>query len=91
MAKYQFWGTLRGKSENTVERAGSKRSGLTVEAAGWNGRIQVRVWHNETKGVDEFSVLLRPHWNGDGESKEIASGVLDTRALKDPYIPALIA
>ena len=92
MAKYQFWGTLRGKSENTVERAGSKASGLSVEAAGWKGRIWVRVWHDEAHGTDRFSVHLRPHWNADdGIGKEIASGILDTEALKDPYIPALIA
>lgn len=91
MAKYQFWGTLRGKSENTVERAGSKESGLTVQAAGWKGRISVRVWHDEEHGTDRFSVCLIPHWNISGTGKEIASGILDIEALKDPYIPALIA
>lgn len=91
MAKYHFWGTLRGKSENTVERAGSKGSGLTVQAAGWKGCISVRVWHDEVHGTDRFSVVLMPHWNNSGPGKEIASGILDTEALKDPYIPALIS
>jgi len=91
MAKMQFWGTLTGRGQ-PVERGGTKDSGLEVEAAGWKGRIRVRVWHNEAKGVDEFRVMLYPHWNSaDGLSKEIASGILDHRALKDPYIPALIA
>jgi hypothetical protein len=50
------------------------------------------VWHDEAHGTDRFSVHLRPHWNADGGiGKEIASGILDTEALKDPYIPALIA
>lgn len=91
MAKYQFWGTLRGKSGNTVERAGSRASGLTVEAAGWRGRISVRVWHDTRHGTDRFSVCLYPHWNDSGERKEIASGVLDHEALKDPFVAALIA
>lgn len=92
MGKYQFWGTLRGKSENTVERAGSKASGLSVEAAGWKGRIHVRVWHDEQHGTDRFVVHLLPHWNAAvGEGKTIAEGILDTEALKDPFIGALIA
>ena len=92
MAKMQFWGTLMGRGQR-VERGGSRDSGLEVEAAGWRGRIVVRVWHNKAFGRDEFRVLLSPHWHdtGSGETKEIASGILDKDALKDPYIPALIA
>jgi len=94
MGKMQFWGSLTGRG-NEVERGGSKDSGLKIEAAGWKGRIVVRVFHNEEKGRDEFRVWLRPHWNDDngdvGTCREIASGILDDKALSDPFIPALIA
>lgn len=90
MAKMQFWGSLEGRGK-LVERGGTKDSGLEVEAAGWRGRVCVIVWHNSAQGVDEFQVMLRPHWSDDGESKMIASGILDHRALEDPFIPALIA
>lgn len=90
MGKMQFWSTLEGRGQ-MVERGGTKDSGMQAALAGWEGRVTVRVWYNEAKGRDEFSVWLSPHWNGDGESKEIASGILDHRALKDPFIPALIA
>ena len=97
MGKQQFYGTLEGNGQQ-IARCGSKTNGLKVEAAGWSGRIVVRVFHNEEKGVDEFRVVLCPHWqdrgwgNGEGSgTKLIASGFLDTEALKDPFIPALIA
>ena len=91
MGKMQFWGTLIGRGQQ-VERGGNKNSGLEVEAAGWKGCIEVQVWHDEMKGADMFRVILKPHWSEiGGTQKEIASGVLDHRALKDPFIPALIA
>lgn len=91
MGKQQFWGIIEG-SGKAQSRGGSKASGMTVEVAGWKGRVRVHVWYNEGKGRDEFRVMLYPHWDSaDGASKEIASGILDHRALKDPFIPALIA
>lgn len=92
MGKMQFWGTVEGRGKE-VARGGTKASGLVVEAAGWKGRIVVSVFHDEMKGCDMFEVYLDAHWNdaARGENKLIASGVLDERALEDPFIPALIA
>lgn len=90
MGKMQFWGTLEGRGQE-VARGGNKDSGLVVEAAGWNGRVVASVFHDEEQGVDKFEVYLEPHWQESGENKLIASGILDHRALKDPFIPALIA
>jgi hypothetical protein len=88
----QFWGTVMGRTTKTVERGGTKESGLEVNAAGWKGRITVYVYYNEEMNRDEFRVLLRPHWqDSDGRGKEIAAGILDVDELKDPFVPALIA
>jgi hypothetical protein len=56
---------------------GSKRSGLTTHAAGWQGAIRVHLWHDETDGTDRYSVSLTP-WKGSGGSTQaIAEGILD--------------
>lgn len=91
MGKRQFWGTLKGSGKHMVERGGTKVSGLQVEAAGWEGRIRVRVWYDEHRKRDMFVVELLAHWqSADQEPKRIAEGILDG-AIDDPFIPALIA
>ena len=94
MGKMQFWGICEGRGKE-VGRGGTKDSGLAVDAAGWKGRIRVKVHYNEKKDRDEFTVYLRPHWNADSNEpgEIIASGILDYEAFKEggAYIPALIA
>ena len=55
MAQYQ--GIVKGQSQ-FVSRIGNKRSGLRVEANGWDCGISVRVAWNEEKERDEFYVYL---------------------------------
>jgi len=91
MAKMTFWGTLRGRGQSTVERGGSKESGLTVEAAGWKGRIVVRVYQDR-EGRDSFSVVMQPHWAQSGPNTVLAEGLLNHEIAEDAFVvPALFA
>lgn len=89
MAKFQFAGTVRGRGP-TVERYGTKSTGLATETAGWGGCIKTRVYHDD-KGRDMFIVTMEPWMNGDGVITTLAEGILDAR-ITDPYIvPAMFA
>jgi len=90
MAKFQFAGTVQGRTE-MVERYGTKASGVITQAAGWGGCIKTRIYHNDEKGRDMFVVTMEPWMNGDGEITILAEGILDAR-ITDPYIvPAMFA
>lgn len=71
-----FRGTVTG-NRSTASRLGTKRSGLTVEAAGWAGKITVEV--TEHDGVDGYIIRLEPHMGSGGVSRLITSGILDAR------------
>ena len=69
-----FYGTLEG-SRGGATRCGTKQSGLTTRAAGWQGCITVNVTHAD--GHDYFTVDLSP-WKGSiGRTVCLAAGKLD--------------
>ncbi len=71
-----FYGTLQG-NRGEATRCATKSSGLTAQAAGWRGCIEVRVEHDPDTGKDVFTVHLTP-WKGSGGSRKLlADGVLD--------------
>lgn len=72
MAHYR--GIIQGQ-RGEASRLGTKNSGLTVEAASWNGKIKVELYHDEESGEDKFHVIQDKH-NGAGIYEPIASGVL---------------
>ena len=91
MGKQQFWGEVSGRATTCASRGGSKASGLTTEAAGWRGMIEVRLWHTRD-GKDMFSVYLKPHWSDSGEVTKLAEGLLDHRVGPESFlVPALVA
>lgn len=67
-----FRGTIKGQ-RGEASRLGSKKSGLTVEAASWQGKVVVRLCADEHGGPDEAVVSLEPH-HGQGTSKELYRG-----------------
>jgi hypothetical protein len=68
-------GGVQGQAGEAT-RLGSKNSGLTVWAAGWGGRIEVKVWHDDESGRDLFEVREAQHVNGAGREKLLVSGVI---------------
>lgn len=73
----QFMGVVRGtRGEGT--RLGTKNSGMIVEACSWQGKVIVRMTHDETAGVDMFTVDMEPH-HGRGDRLELVSGVVGDR------------
>lgn len=74
-----FYGTLSG-SRGPASRMGTKNSGLTSQAAGWQGCIETTIWHNEKTGKDMFRVELKPWQNSGGNSRTLAEGELDAKA-----------
>jgi len=69
----RFYGTVQG-NRGQATRCGNSTSGITTEAAGWGGCIEVQVY--EVNGyTDGFSVTMKP-WHGNGDSVRIASGVI---------------
>lgn len=91
MGKFQFAGELQGRNDICVARYGTKISGLTSRAAGWQGCIETRIWHNSDKGCDRFQVWIVPWMHGGGKKTLLAEGILDAR-IEDAFIvPALFA
>ena len=70
----QFYGTLQGQSKTRATRRGSKNSGITVQAASWAGGVRVEVYA-DAEGCERYRVELIP-WQGRGEHKTLAEGVL---------------
>lgn len=84
-----FWGTCQGH-RGMAERAGAKSSGMTTQAAGWQGCIEVCISYDEETDRDMFVVSLVPWGSSGGGRRIIAEGVLDS-SIEEPFIPALIA
>lgn len=58
----QFRGTIQGM-RGEASRLGSKETGLTVNAASWDGEVTVRLFH--ANGIDMVDVSLLSHGKGD--------------------------
>jgi hypothetical protein len=71
-----FYGTLQG-ARGEATRCGTKASGITTHAAGWQGAIRVDVFVDED-GRDSFTVHLVPWQSSGGQIVELASGRLDS-------------
>ena len=71
-----FYGTVQG-NRSMATRSGHKRDGLSTNAAGHDGSINVYVWYDPETGKDLFEVRLIP-WRGSGGiSQWLASGTLN--------------
>lgn len=81
----QFRGIIQGQ-RGEASRLGSKASGLTVEAASWQGKIEVRLWHDETAGRDLYEVTQERH-HGSGVRQVLASGVVGMPATSADCYP----
>lgn len=73
----QFFGTVQG-SRGQASRLGSKKGGLTVTAASWQGRIEVILYHDVADGQDKFCIRQVPH-HGRGIHQVIAEGIVGER------------
>jgi len=94
MGKMTFYGSLQGNGSKQVTRGGSKDSGLQVEAASWNGRVQTQVFQRlmDDEEFQRFRVVMLPHWSKDGPATVLAEGILDCEIAEDAFIvPALFA
>lgn len=79
----------RGKATRLGTMTGN-RNGVITQAAGWQGCIEVECFYNRDADRDEFEVRLTPWGGSGGQTRLIASGILDAN-IEDPFIPALIA
>ncbi len=70
-----FYGTLQG-ARGRATRCGTRTSGVRVEAAGWQGAIEVHVFADEETGEDRYYVRLIP-WRHGGTPRTLAAGILD--------------
>lgn len=61
MARSQFYGRLRGRSQTEATRLGTKDSGLRMVAASKTGAITVELWHRD--GKDYFDIYVTD-WGG---------------------------
>ena len=78
-----FYAKIPTSARQTEPSArGHKSTGITTQAAGWNGAIVVDVWHNEEAGVDEYRVTLTPWQNSGGNRQELAQGVLNAKVAQ---------
>ena len=76
-----FIGWTRGQ-RNSVSRLGSKKSGLSVVGASWQGSVYVDLWHNARTGQDIATVCLLP-WNGAGVARELFQGPISLEEFKE--------
>ena len=74
-----FYGYIHG-NRGEATRCGTKDSGYTAWAQGWEGRISISLWYNETDDVDMFRVCLNS-CHGYGSSTVLAEGVLSDGVL----------
>jgi hypothetical protein len=70
-----FLGSIRGR-RGEATRLGSKRSGLRIKAASWQGAVVVFLHHNEVTGRDMAEISFQTHHDG-GTSRMIYSGPVD--------------
>jgi len=76
-----FYGTLQG-TRGRATRCGTKNSGMTAQAAGWHGAIEVTTNYNAALDQDEFSVELIPWKSSVGKRCVLVYGTLDANAEK---------
>lgn len=69
-----FYGTLQG-SRGQATRCGTKNSGVTTQAASWNGAVQVDLWYDKEKDVERYRVY-QVSWHGKGVHQILAEGVV---------------
>ena len=53
MAHYR--GTIQG-GRGEASRLGHKSTGIHSTVASWSGAVKVRVWYDESAGVDRFGI-----------------------------------
>jgi hypothetical protein len=71
-----FYASIPQSARKTVATArGHKTTGITVKAASWSGGVEVRLYHNDDTGEDEFSVYQVPH-HGKGIERLLHEGVV---------------
>ena len=75
----QFIGYLQG-GRGLVSRTGTKNSGLSARAQGWNIGGECAIVHNSQTGKDEVTFWLTSGSNGGKIAKII--GVFDADCLK---------
>jgi hypothetical protein len=68
----QYLAAIKGQ-RGEASRLGSKKSGLDVTAASWQGAVEVRLWHDKKTGQDMARVSLAP-WHGSGSSRSLYYG-----------------
>ena len=68
-----YYGTLQGQAGQATRR-GSKSSGLTVQAASWDGVVTVSLHHCPISGKDRYEVTLGPWQGTGGPTRLIAEG-----------------
>ncbi|KKM75254.1 hypothetical protein LCGC14_1392140 [marine sediment metagenome] len=73
-----FYGKTEGSLAGIATRYGTRDSGLSTIAAGWQGAIRVSVTHNRETGEDVYQVYLTPWQNSSGEPRLLAEGKLDS-------------
>ena len=57
-----FYGTIPQSARKTIPTArGHKKTGISVSAQSWQGKIEVCLWHDHKTGKDQFRVVRRPH------------------------------
>ena len=68
----QFLGSIAGQ-RGPASRLGSKKSGLDVVAASWEGSVRVYLRHDEETGIGTATVRLEPR-HGAGVSRLLYDG-----------------
>ena len=79
-----FRGVVQG-NRGDASRLGSKDSGISVEAQGWEGKVIVGLYHDERAGHDMARICLAPHVNGAGTDKPIYDGPVGRLELAGLY------
>lgn len=70
-----FYGGIKG-GRGPATRCGFKNSGYHAYAQGWQGGVQVYLFHNDEKDEDRFVIFL-DGGGGYGNRIQLATGVLD--------------
>lgn len=77
-----FYGRIAG-ARGEATRCGTKASGYRAEAASWEGKVTVSLWHRDD-GQDWATVRLEPH-HGNGTYRLLYDG-----PVSGADIPALV-
>jgi len=70
-----FYGSIKGQ-RGEATRCGAKCSGYRAMAQGWQGGLEVYLYHDDNSQTDQFAVFLTGGGNGCGRI-QLASGELD--------------